>query len=366
MAPAAEGTEAPEPDPDGYPRRVPEPVVRPPLDICVDTGVKLGEGSRVVVMPDRGGVAKALDKRLARLGVEVLAIEGTPDVEELEQRLEEWKAAGPIQGVYWLPALDDEGDVRSLEPADWSSALHVRVKLLAATMRVLADQVEEADSFLVSATRLGGRHGYDQAGSTSVLGGAVSGFTKALAREREHALIKVVDFAASRKKTVLADRLIEETLRDPGAVEIGYAGELRWSVALVERGVEPDPTRELSGEAVFVVTGAAGSIVSAITADLAKASGGTFHLLDLVPEPDAADPDLERFVSDPDGLKRRARRAHPAARRALHAEARRAGARADRAGARRPGRRRGGSRCRRHGPLAPVRPHRSGCGRAAP
>ena len=53
-----------------------------------------------------------------------------------------------------------------------------------------------------------------------------------------------------------------------------------------------------------MVTGAAGSIVSAITGDLAKAAGGgSFHLLDLVPEPDASDPDLERFVKDKDGLK---------------------------------------------------------------
>ena len=40
-------------------------------------------------------------------------------------------------------------------------------------------------TFLVAATRLGGRHGYDAAGATSVMGGAVTGFTKALARERE-------------------------------------------------------------------------------------------------------------------------------------------------------------------------------------
>jgi NAD(P)-dependent dehydrogenase (short-subunit alcohol dehydrogenase family) len=53
-----------------------------------------------------------------------------------------------------------------------------------------------------------------------------------------------------------------------------------------------------------VVTGAAGSIVSAITADLAAASGGTFYLLDLTPEPDAANPDLKRFASDREGLKR--------------------------------------------------------------
>ena len=273
---------------------MPEPVLRPPLDVCVETGVKLGEGSRVVVMPDRGGVAKALAKRLAESGVEVLEIEGAPEVEDLERQLEEWKAAGPIQGVYWLPALDDEGDIGSLEPAGWRQALHIRVKLLAATMRALADQVAEKGTFLVSATRLGGRHGYDAAGSTSVLGGAVSGFSKALAREREDVLVKVVDFAASRKKAALADILIEETLLDPGAVEIGHADDLRWSVALLERDVEPDPARELSGDAVFVITGAAGSIVSAITADLAAASGGTFHLLDLVPEPDPGDPDLDR------------------------------------------------------------------------
>jgi NAD(P)-dependent dehydrogenase (short-subunit alcohol dehydrogenase family) len=60
----------------------------------------------------------------------------------------------------------------------------------------------------------------------------------------------------------------------------------------------------LNPDSVFVVTGAAGSIVSAITADLAAASGGTFYLLDLVPEPDPNNPDLKRFVSDKDGLKR--------------------------------------------------------------
>src|SRR4030095_10659534 len=107
----------------------------------------------------------------------------------------------------------------------------------------------------------------------------------ALPEERERASVRVVDFAASRKKAALADVLIAETLRDPGAVEIGYADELRWSVALVERDVEPDPARELSSDSVFVVTGGAGSIVSAITAHLAKASGGTFHQLYLVPAP---------------------------------------------------------------------------------
>ncbi|HEX6618736.1 MAG TPA: SDR family NAD(P)-dependent oxidoreductase, partial [Solirubrobacteraceae bacterium] len=174
----------------------------------------------------------------------------------------------------------------------------MRVKLLAVAMRALA----APDTFLVSATRLGGRHGCGVEGATSVLGGAVTGFTKALARERADALVKAVDFAPSRKTAALADLLVDETLHDPGAVEIGYADDLRWTVGLAEQAAGHDPAREPNADTVFLVTGAAGSIVSAITADLA-ASGGSFHLFDLVAEPDPADPDLARFAGDRDALK---------------------------------------------------------------
>ena len=55
-------------------------------------------------------------------------------------------------------------------------------------------------------------------------------------------------------------------------------------MTLEERaGRQPATGMVLGRDTVFVVTGAAGSIVSAITADLAGASGGIFHLLDLDP-----------------------------------------------------------------------------------
>ena len=216
-----------------------------------------------------------------------MRIEGAPQAAELEARI---AAAGPIHGVYWLPALD-------ADPDNVAEALRVRVKLLGVFMRALG----EAPAFLVAATTLGGRHGYDDAGATSVLGGAVTGFAKALARERPDALVKAIDVATGA--TGLAATLVEETLRDPGAVEVGHADGLRWSVGLVERPAQPDAGRELDADTVFVVTGAAGSIVSAITADLASASHGTFHLLDLVAEPVREDPDLARFTDDREGLK---------------------------------------------------------------
>ena len=133
----------------------------------------------------------------------------------------------------------------------------------------------------------------------------MTGFTKTYKRERIDALVKAVDFETERKPSEVAELLIEETLRDPGAIEIGYKGGLRWTVGLQEQPAADGQTGlTLDQNTVFLITGAAGSIVSAITADLAAASGGIFYLLDLVPEPDSENPDLKRFVSDKEGLKR--------------------------------------------------------------
>ncbi|HYF24765.1 MAG TPA: SDR family NAD(P)-dependent oxidoreductase, partial [Baekduia sp.] len=296
-APAPQATVAgmPEGVDRDWPRRIPVPIVRPALEQCVATGVTLGQGSRVLVVADAGGVGAALAAALTARGAEVHTVADAPAAEELEQRL---ATVGGVDGVFWLPALDDEGPLDRLDPAGWKEALRVRVKLLAVTMRALPD------AFLVSATRLGGKHGYDAGGATSVLGGAVTGFTKALAREREATLVKAVDLPSATDPAATAELLLAEAQRDPGAVEVGHADDLRWSVGLVERPAAHDMTHGLRAGATFVVTGAAGSIVSAITADLAQATAGTFHLLDLTPAPDRADPDLGRFATDKDGLKR--------------------------------------------------------------
>ena len=296
---------------DAWPRRLPTPALRPPAAGCVPTGVQLA-GARVVVMADEGGVARALGKRLTKAGAEVLGLPPGIATETLLETLAGWQQAGPISGVYWLPALDAEGDVAGFDLAAWREALRRRVKTLYATMRALY----EASPFLVVGTRLGGCHGYDAAGATNPLGGAVTGFAKSYRKERPDALVKTVDVADGVSAATVADQLVEETLRDPGCVEIGRAGELRFGVAFVERALPAvgDDGRPLDArlaasgmtldrDSVFVVTGAAGSIVSAITADLAAASGGSFHLLDLTPAPQRDDPDLAAFRADREALK---------------------------------------------------------------
>ncbi len=291
-------------DAAGFPRRVATTVLRPALDQCLPTGVALQTGNRVVVMADRGGVSGALVERLQALGVDTLVIDDAPEAEALVARLASWRGSGPAMGVYWLPALDDEGPHATLDSAGWHECLRVRVRLLAAAMRELYGDVAPRGTFLVSATRLGGHHGYDAAGASAPMGGAVTGFTKAYARERPEALVKAVDFGGDEQAAVIAELLVDETLRDPGAVEIGRAHGQRWSVTLAdELAIDGGAERSLTSDSVLVITGAAGSIVSAITTDLAECAG-TFHLLDLVAEPDPSNPDLKRFVVDRENLKR--------------------------------------------------------------
>ena len=297
-------------DADKMPRRVPMASLRPAIDLCKPTGVTLGAGSRVVVMLDRGGVGKSLVNRLEKLGAAALTLEPGIATDALDAQLKGWLAEGPVQGVYWLPALDVEPAIEEMSLEEWREANRVRVKNLYTAMRALYDSVAGPNTFLVSATRLGGLHGYGDAGATAPLGGAVVGFTKAYNMEQamrdsgQGITVKAVDFEASRKTAEPADTLLAETFYDPGVVEVGYKDGLRYTVTLVEKSArDGQPGMALDKDTVFVVTGAAGGITSAITTDLAVASGGVFYLLDLVPAPARDDKYVKLFREGRETLK---------------------------------------------------------------
>ena len=178
------------------------------------------------------------------------------------------------------------------------------MKDLFVTMRTLYESIADPGTFLVAATRLGGLFGLGPEGTAAPLGGAVVGFTKAYKRERPDALVKVVDFDAEATGIEIAQALVNETLLDPGTVEVGYRDSQRWSVTLLERpAADGRPGLQLGPDSVYVVTGAAGGITSAIVADLAAAGGGTFYLLDLVEAPPPDDLHVALLVSNRDKLK---------------------------------------------------------------
>ncbi|OQY87169.1 MAG: beta-ketoacyl synthase, partial [Chloroflexi bacterium UTCFX4] len=291
-------------DADRIPRRVPTPTLRPPLDWCKATGVTLDENSRVLVMMDKGGVGRSLVSRLEKRGVTTLVIDDALETETLDARVKAWLSEGAIQGVYWLSALDVEPSIDEMDLTTWRELNRVRVKNLYTTMRALYESINAKNTFLVSATRLGGLHGYDIGGASAPLGGAVVGFTKAYKRERNDVLVKALDFEISRKTAEFADALIDETLFDAGVVEVGYREGKRFSITLVDTPNAPNDTGiEFNKETVFVITGAAGGITSAITTDLAVHSGGIFYLLDLVAPPSAEDAHIKLFRENKDALK---------------------------------------------------------------
>ena len=350
------------------PRRVAVPVLRPALAVLQADGRLARERrARVAVMFDRGGAAEALVERLRTRGVDVLTLENGARPSRSRSGSPSGPRAAPSTASSGSRRSTPRATSASMDLAAFREALRVRVKNLYASARALYDALGAPGTFLVSATRLGGHHGYDAAGAVAPLGGAVTGFTKAFKREKAEATVKAVDFGPDAAPSVVADLLIEEALRDPGCVEVGYADGLRTSVGMRELPVDDGtPGMALGKESVFVVTGAAGSIVSAITTDLAAASGGTFHLLDLLPEPDRNDPDLARLATDRDGLKHDIfERLKAKGERATPALVEKELARLERArrGPRRDPRRRGG---RRHRPLVRGRParRRGACARS--
>ena len=280
-------------------RRVPVPALRPRIDLCLPTNATLERDQRVLIVSGEDKTGELLARRLRTRQVSALILKPA-EPEAMAKTVADQLAKGPIHGVYFLPALEVEPPLADLTPKTWRSATRTRLFSLYALMRSLPDDV-----FLVCATRFGGLHGYTPQGASAPLGGAVSGFAKALARERPNTLIKVVDFEEDAPESLVASRLIEETLRDPAVVEVGWENEQRFTIILCEQPAAPaQPGLQLDKEPVFLVSGGTGGITAPIVTDLAQNTGGHFYLLGRSPLPSPDDPDLQHLKTDRNGLKK--------------------------------------------------------------
>ncbi len=277
-------------------RKVPVAVLRPRLELCKPTGAQL-EGARVVVVHDRGGAGDALASVLAARGARVLALRDTMP-EAAAAQTQTWLAEGPLQGVYHLSALDIELPLEQMDEHSWQAANDARVGVLYTVMHAITAM--GGSPFLVSATRLGGLHAVT-GDVPAPLGGAVTGFTKAYAAERPRTLVKSVDFTRDAAPGTIAARLVDETLRDPGMVEIGWEGEQRFTISLMAA-----PLDEASADftnPVTLITGGTGGIAAPILLDLARHLGGSYYLTSRSPLPAEDHPDFA-LLSDRDALRR--------------------------------------------------------------
>lgn len=279
-------------------RRVPVPVLRPRLELCKPTGITLDESLRVIVVHDQGKAGESLARKLRARRVQVLNLRAVPP-EAVEAEVSGWLQDGKIHGVYFLPALDREPQMAAMDAGQWQVENERRTGVLYTLLHALP-----GDPFLISATRLGGLHAALPGEVPAPLGGAVSGFTKAYAWEHPHTLVKVIDFEAGVGATAVAARLCEETTADPGAVEIGWENDLRYTLSLEEQPLQTAAgSLALDSRSVYLVSGGAGGITAPILLDLARRLGGIFYLTGRSPLPDPTDPDLARLHADREGLK---------------------------------------------------------------
>jgi len=277
-------------------RRIPAPVLRPRLDLCQSTCIGLEAGSRILVIGGPAKVNEALVKKLKNRKLDVLSLD-VSDSETLG-KITTWAAEGTVEGVYFLAALEVEPSLNEITLDEWNEALEKRIFALAEIQRIMP-----ASAFLVCATRLGGLHGYGPQGASAPMGGAVSGFTKALGWERPEGFVKIVDFSLDSTPATIATRLIEETLNDPGVVEVGWEGDLRFGIALVPKPLAEPVGVEFPEGSVYLVSGGTGGIIAPILLDLAQVSHGTFYLLGRTQLPERNHPDLQKLKTDRNGLR---------------------------------------------------------------
>ncbi len=276
---------------DTPPRRLPTPFLRPTLTACRPTAVSLDAHSRVIVVGDEGSTAKYLGHRLRARQVQTLLLK-TTDPQAAAAQVQTWLQEGAIHGVYFLPGLDATPPLETMDAAQWRAENQKRIRLLYAVIHTLPQP-----AFLICATRMGGLHGYgDMTPTINPLGGAVAGFAKAYAQEHRDMTVKVVDVAADAGDRRIAELLLDETLTDPGAVEVGYWQEQRWGIGLIEQaGNIEQPFITHDPDRVWLITGGAGGIAAPILGDLAATLGGVWYLTGRTHLPEQPHPDLARL-----------------------------------------------------------------------
>lgn len=123
---------------------------------------------------------------------------------------------------------------------------------------------------LAVVTALGGRLGLEPNPelSKNVLQTALTGYTKALARERATSQVKAIDVDPHRPAEQLGEAVVEEILSGDGTVEVGL-GEDRVVAELVSDDQTKAP-RRIGADDVVVITGGAGEIGRLVARHVAK------------------------------------------------------------------------------------------------
>jgi acyl transferase domain-containing protein/acyl carrier protein len=264
-------------------------MVEAPLDASAARSLQLSGPALIV---GRNPVAQALRARLEEQGATVLELPADLGPDQALAVLESMWRAGPIPHLFLVTPWD-EGARFTLDPEHWAGRRQqgVLVPYLVCQqwVRTLSRAPRGATATLVAATSLGGDLGFSSRVSV-VEGGALAGLLKAIGREVEGILVKVVDMAPETAPARVAATICAELASGSPAREVGYVHGRRRVVRAVARPAVRPESAGLPRGGTWVVTGGARGITACVARELGRRFGWRLHLIGrsaLPPESDA-------------------------------------------------------------------------------
>ena len=103
-------------------RRIPKPILRPKLDLCLPTGVILGEGKRVLIIEGEHEAGEALSNLLLSRNVSVLRAK-VGHAGDLNHQIETWVGEGRIDGLFFIAPLSAEIPLNDMSASQWIALL---------------------------------------------------------------------------------------------------------------------------------------------------------------------------------------------------------------------------------------------------
>ncbi|MFH1437052.1 MAG: SDR family NAD(P)-dependent oxidoreductase [Pseudomonadota bacterium] len=254
-----------------------KPVLRwmPAASSCPPTSVSLEKGDAVIIH-GMGKFRLELEHALTKMNVRVIdaesaAMEGT---------------GLPVKGIIFfedmklcrVPSLEDL-------PFHGEIVVNEAVRRLEVFKKAGEGGFETERGFVIGITFHGGGRALSQSEGSSISSGALTGFIKALAFELPGCVVKTIDFGDDQEGQRSAAAVMDEIRFDPASREVGVYRESRWTVDLegVDIPAAPQPSTAARQErAVYLVTGAGGSVMGDAIRKIACSRASDFVLLDIV------------------------------------------------------------------------------------
>ncbi|HAH05396.1 MAG TPA: hypothetical protein DCM05_02545, partial [Elusimicrobia bacterium] len=202
--------------------------------------------------------------------------------EELKKVLKDRKAGGLLN----LTALDLPPSFDDMTPNAFDKGYKRTARALFLAAQVL--QPDLAEGWVVTLTRMGGTHGCRAKGPFQPLSGALTGLTKALARELPQASVRAVDFDAETAPSQMAELSLGELGSDDPRLEVGFVRGVRHALRLLRHPRPEILPRRVSQKSVFLITGGGGALATELAKDIAGRFKCRLVLLDLLPLPKEA------------------------------------------------------------------------------